>query len=70
MKFLTTLFIALTTTLSLVANNGIRVASMAVGKKYQKMTYPTFVNKTNYCNKHGYPFDFFTESLDKRRVID
>jgi hypothetical protein len=42
---------------------------MAIGKKYQKMTYPSFINKTVYCKLQGYPFHFYTESLDTTRPI-
>lgn len=47
----------------------IHVATMSVGDWYQQATYPSYPNKEAYCEKHGYAFHAYTESLDTSRPI-
>ena len=47
----------------------IHVATMSIGEWYQEVTYPSYVNKLAYCEKHGYPFHAYTESMDESRPI-
>jgi mannan polymerase II complex MNN10 subunit len=47
----------------------IDVATMAIGEWYQQVTYPSYINKAAYCQRHGYPFHYYIESLDTSRPI-
>ncbi len=47
----------------------IDVATMSIGEWYQTATLPSHVNKESYCDRHGYHFHAYTESLDESRPI-
>lgn len=47
----------------------IHVVTMSIGEWYQHVTYPSYVNKSRYCEKHGYTFHSYTESMDTTRPI-
>ena len=45
------------------------VATMSIGEWYQHVTQPSYDNKAAYCERHGYRFHAYTESLDTTRPI-
>ena len=63
-----------TTLLTMLAISGLHsaqfdVATMSIGEWYQHVTQPSYDNKAAYCERHGYRFHAYTESLDTSRPI-